>query len=223
MLSGTQFVAHTIHKLQLSGLYWCKSCIIKTWLHATLVLIIQGMLSGALCWDVLEEQLLHARTSSNRIKTKIFDFAVEHHALLKQKKFTSTKSTGKNEETSTSLNYSAWVAPVSVLTTASPSDQDACLQPPCYHSWLSTKRSRESTAIHNETVSTLEAVLDLSTHLQNYPVPCDTSLAKFVVAEQDLYIPRQHIATMPATWPGKSLPLSLSATIRTHPARQCFP
>ena len=73
----------------------------------------------------------------------------------------------------------------------------------CYHSMLNTKKSREGSQLHWDTVFTLGAVLDLSTHLYNYPTPLAPELARFVVADKDLYIPRDHISSVRHTWPGK--------------------
>lgn len=194
------------------------------------------MLSGALCWDVLEDQLLHTRTSSDKIR-KIFDFAIEQRAILKEDGSARVREeVGKRKQyfsSSSGLGYMADTATV-MMTTTTPdkehthpelifSTQDTPQTSPkantnsvatstesrqivcggSHHSWLSTKRSREKFPLHQEAVSTLGALMDLSTHLYNYPVPVDTSLARFVVAEQDLYIPRQHIASVQDTWPGK--------------------
>ena len=196
------------------------------------------MLSGALCWDVLEDQLLHTRTSSDKIRKKIFDLAVEKRASLMEKKgstcalvdrkrcssspshshmtdstvmMTSTVANRDNSPPEFSPQHNSrasFLANTTSIAAAEPSA--SCV---CHHSWMSTKRSREKSSLHQETVLTLEALLDLSTHLQNYPVPVDPSLAQFVVAQQDLYIPRQHIAHVQDTWPGKGMHYAPTATL----------
>ena len=73
----------------------------------------------------------------------------------------------------------------------------------CHHSWWrNSKKAREGSQLHWDAVDALRAILDLSTHLHNYPTPLNTSLAKFLVAKEDLYIPRQHITSVEETWPG---------------------
>ncbi len=171
------------------------------------------MLSGALSWNVLEEQLLNARTSSDTSRKKIFDFAMEQRALLR----TSTQQCSDAGEmvAFSSMDPSRRPLPGSMYQLAtSPLDSDiphraapqyTLSEMSSHHSWLSTKRGRES-ALHKETVATLGAVLDLSTHLHNYPLPRNPSLARFVAAADDLYIPRENIASMEDTWPGSHTP-----------------
>lgn len=142
------------------------------------------MLSGAVCWDVLEDQLAHSRSTSDTARNYIFDFALEQAAM----------------------NNSPPPPPPhpkeGSLLMASSGGVDGQERRDHYYSWVDTKRGREKSQLHWETMSTLRAVLDLSTHLSNYPVPLDTGLAHYVVAKDDLYVPRQHIANMKEVWPG---------------------
>ena len=193
------------------------------------------MLSGCLCWEVLEEQLLHTRTSSDKIRKKIFDLAVEQRESLKRegKIYSQKKLELSSFSPSVSYNSENAVMMSSASTTKEgshgtcPPDHSPLDNPQtsssitsgtgaargggagydCNHSWLSTKRPREKCTLHQEAAATLAAVMDLSTHLHNYSQPVDVSLARFVVAEQDLYIPRQHVANVQDTWPGKAHPL----------------
>ena len=168
------------------------------------------MLSGAVCWDVLEEELSHARSSSDKIRLKMFDLAMEQReVLLRDSSSTRASKVERGAEETVDVLMAAALhrenscAPHTTTTTTMER-----LQPevsPSYHSLISTKRTRESSSIHHETVTTLAAVLDLATHLHNYPLPSNPALAKFVVAKDDLYIPRQHITSMPDTWPGESV------------------
>lgn len=160
------------------------------------------MLSGAVSWNVLEEQLANSRTSGDRIRKKIFDFAQE---VLQCKK---RPSRAQGEEP-VSMGNSMWMSSTSERC-SSPMQEESSLPDPqreetrdCHRSWLvNTKKARESNPWHWETVSTLQAVLDMSTHLSNYPVPLDTSLSRFVVAKKDLYIPRHSITSVQSAWPG---------------------
>lgn len=162
------------------------------------------MLSGAVSWNVLEEQLANSRSSGDKIRRKIFDFMQEFK--------------GKKQSKERLKPVSQEEVPVSNMWMSTAGDsctsvmQESTLSNPqrlasdtrnCYRSWVvNTKKCRESNPWHWETVSMLKAVLDMSTHLCNYPVPLDTRLARFVVAKGDLYIPRHDIASVQTTWPG---------------------
>ena len=185
------------------------------------------MLSGAVCWDVLEEQLMHSRTSSDKIRKKIFDFAIERQASLNGTSgpHNNTPSPQQQDQLRRQLlpdSSSSKKRTVLMATTGTTTSSSSCSSEKtqervfsadhmanlkdCYHSWVSTKKSREGSHLHWETVSTLKAVLDLSTHLYNYPTPLASNLAQFVVAKDDLYIPRQNIASVQEIWPGRFIP-----------------
>ena len=51
-------------------------------------------------------------------------------------------------------------------------------------------------------VRCMDFVMDKVTHLDNLQKPCDPSLAKFVVAEHDAYVPRNNVAHLQDVWPG---------------------
>ena len=149
--------------------------------------------------------MAHTRTSTDKIRKKIFDFALSQQELLmgreqraqgeeegrRGKVWMSTASEGLESETQRSVLPQV--------------EREAAVSK-CYHSWVvNTKRAREGSRLHWETVSTLRAVLDTSTHLTHYPTPLHPSLARFVVAKRDLYIPRQSISSVEETWPGMSV------------------
>ena len=48
----------------------------------------------------------------------------------------------------------------------------------------------------------MRMVLDSATHHQHFPVPLDTSLAHFVAAEKDAYIPRHNLTDVRSLWHG---------------------
>lgn len=163
----------------------------------------QGLLSGAVCWNVLEEQLA---LSSDKVRKNIFDFAISHQEIMREKNNCTQKTTPQVWE---GLEDSAMAS--NMWMTSSDNERqetskcDRTLQhrvPAITYSWLNTKATRESCPHHWKTVDTLRAVLDFSTHLYNYPVPLDTQLARFLVAKQDLYIPRHHISDVQSMWPG---------------------
>lgn len=166
------------------------------------------MLSGAVCWNVLEEQLAHSKTSSDKIRNKIFEFALSQGAHLRRsgshgEQPLRTEGLPPNH---TSMENRVWISGTSMGPDSEDqgrgNEVELVTVRTCHHSWLNTKKSREGSHLHWETVSTLGAVIDLSTHLSNYPTPLATPLTRFVVAEEDLYIPRQHISPAQDVWPG---------------------
>ena len=58
-----------------------------------------------------------------------------------------------------------------------------------------------------ELVETMRMVLDCWTHHQNFPLPLAPSLAHFVTAKEDAYIPRRHITDVRSLWQGGPLKL----------------
>lgn len=174
------------------------------------------MLSGAVSWDVLEEQLANTRTSGDKIRQKIFDFA--HDVLGSWQRAVAEAQQPKDR---------VWISSTSASCSSAGQDSmlgggggvESALRD-THRSWVvNTKRSRESKPWHWETVSTLRAVLDMSTHLCNYPLPLDTALARFVVARQDLYIPRDSIASVLTAWPGTCV----LQTVFTASGMNCLP
>jgi len=48
----------------------------------------------------------------------------------------------------------------------------------------------------------MRELMDRCTHLGNFPVPVDTRLAHFLVAENDAYVLRDGVVAMETLWPG---------------------
>lgn len=184
------------------------------------------MLSGAVDWNALEEQLVNSRTSSDKIREKVFDFAISQREVLREKQHQvgGVELRGGVESHSV-VGYQTWMTSSGVGSQdithqdriARMHHQDSTHQQDrgvrtrrdisnmrdWFQSWLNTKRSHERSQLHWDTVSTLGAVLDLSTHLHNYPTPIAPELARFVAAKQDRYIPRDRIINVQQAWPGK--------------------
>ena len=53
-----------------------------------------------------------------------------------------------------------------------------------------------------ELLGTMRMVLDSATHHQYFPTPVDPALACFITAEDDMYIPRGHLADVRSLWKG---------------------
>lgn len=53
-----------------------------------------------------------------------------------------------------------------------------------------------------EAMQFMQAIMDECTHLRNFSVPFDTSLAVVIAAQYDAYIPKQGLMSMEDIWPG---------------------
>lgn len=63
-------------------------------------------------------------------------------------------------------------------------------------------KTREDLSTKTETVDFMNFVMDEATHLKNFPLPVDPSLAQFVVAKHDGYVPRDNVMSPCDIWPG---------------------
>ena len=63
-------------------------------------------------------------------------------------------------------------------------------------------KTRKDFSAKSETVDFMNFVMDEATHLQNFPPPVDSSLARFVVAKHDAYVPRDNVMSPCDIWPG---------------------
>lgn len=53
-----------------------------------------------------------------------------------------------------------------------------------------------------EALQFMQAIMDECTHLRNFSVPFDTSLAVVIAAQYDAYIPKQGLMSIEEIWPG---------------------
>ncbi len=65
-----------------------------------------------------------------------------------------------------------------------------------------TNRSSRS-HLYWETVEVMRCVLDVGTHLTQFPTPLAPQNAIFIAAKDDLYVPRKHITDVRSAWPGR--------------------
>lgn len=66
----------------------------------------------------------------------------------------------------------------------------------------SKKRKKRKFTPKEETVEMMRMILDFATHLGMFPSPLAPHLATFVVAKDDLYIPRQSVTDVRSIWSG---------------------
>ena len=155
---------------------------------------LQGVLSGAVCWDVLEEQLFYSKIGYDERRREVFRQVVEkHHGYNHSETLTAPVEGAKEAYTGPSYsNSTLWQMSAGSNTLRRPQNVSPVL-----------KRKRGKFSPHEETVGMMRTALDQATHLRNYPVPLDPELAIYVAAKDDLYIPRRNVTDVRSIWPGK--------------------
>ena len=149
------------------------------------------MLSNAVCWDVLEEQLFYSKIGHDERRRELLKYTAEKHdwevtAATRDESHTSAHGDRMvDSQSSTPLEQVR-----QKFNTGSKKD-------------IST-RGRKQSKLRSETVATLNSILDFSTHLSNFPVPLAPELAVFLAAKGDCYIPRQNVSDVRTIWPGRS-------------------
>ena len=144
------------------------------------------MLSSAVCWETLERQLTSDGDGS---LVRLFrDVVCKHIEVTRQ-------------ETTTIAQQSAALDQVCNIPAASVGCSVVASQTGLPHA-ASTPVPPQPAPTAN-TLLTMEAILDYSTHLRYFPVPLAPSLATFLVAKDDLYIPRDNVTDVRALWPGE--------------------
>lgn len=147
------------------------------------------MLSNAVCWDVLEEQLFYSKIGHDERRQELLKYTVERDnwevaAAAGEESHSSVPSDGMmNTQSSTLL------------------EQDRKKFRIGSRKAVSTHGQKQS-KLRLETVATLKSILDFSTHLSNYPVPLAPELAVFLAAKGDCYVPRQNVTDVRTIWPG---------------------
>lgn len=56
-----------------------------------------------------------------------------------------------------------------------------------------------------EAILFMQAIMDECTHLKNFSVPFDTSLAMVIAAQHDAYIPKDGLSDFDEVWPGTTV------------------
>ena len=140
---------------------------------------LQGALSSAVCWNVLEEQLFLTKIGHNARMKEIFDFVREKQKELSE----STRAKPARDGHPPSVFADATKLKVKVKN-------------------IKTNK-RQVFQPKTETVQMLRWMLDYTTHLNCYPCPISPELALFVIAKDDMYIPRNGVPDVRDLWPGE--------------------
>lgn len=67
---------------------------------------------------------------------------------------------------------------------------------------FSKNKDKKATGIQKEALDFMRGVMDECTHLGNFSVPVDPSLAIIVLAKKDAYIPTDQVLSLQDMWPG---------------------
>ena len=177
----------------------------------TLISTLQGILSKAMCWDVLEDQLFVSKVGGDERRREIFQAILQFHreSTTSEKHdspsdyVTSRESLFKGEALS-SASYHTNSREVGKEEMRSSEPQTNLLSRtwPLHRNWTS-KSNKNKSLLHWETVEMMRCVLDVGTHLSYFPTPLAPETAIFIAAKDDLYVPRKNITDVRSTWPGQ--------------------
>lgn len=162
-----------------------------SWTTASCVFT-KGVLSSAVCWEALERQL--ASDDDGALGRLFRGVVCEVAGREKPSASTATPPSAATRDPVSWGNVPTAAIDCSVVVAGQTGLPRTLLAP--------ATRQLAPTA---DTLLTMEAVLDYSTHLRYFPVPMAPNLATFLVAKDDLYIPRDSVADVWALWPGCSV------------------
>lgn len=167
----------------------------------------QGILSRAVCWDILEEQLFTSKVGRDEKRRELFQTILHldrenaHQERLYSPSYVKQPFLGEDALNRASFHTHSWELSkqdehqlsetrLNLLSRAWPVHRNR------------TNRSRAS-RLYWEAVEVMRCVLDVGTHLTRFPTPLAPQNAIFIAAKDDLYVPRKHITDVRSAWPGK--------------------
>ena len=150
------------------------------------------MLSRAVAWDVLEEQLFYSRIGYDEGRRRVFQRILENkdNRMSLQGELLSEPDPG--------LSYSVFCSAPDSDSSVETNNQTEV------KSFPYVKKKKKKFSPHHDTVSMMRSILDEATHLGNFPAPLAPDLGIFVAAKDDLYVPRQNVTDVRSLWPGKA-------------------
>ena len=174
--------------------------------HYTLVRT-QGILSRAVCWDVLEEQLFRGKVGGDEKWRKIFqtiltlDRENDRDEQLHTPNYVTTQKSLLGDVLSSASFHtdSQELCKDKYLSEAASSDSLSNAWPVHRNKTSGSSGSR----LYWETVEMMRCVLDVGTHLSRFPSPLSPQNAIFIAAKDDLYVPRKHMTDVRSVWPGE--------------------
>lgn len=171
------------HMASLAGANWHKPLGIipcLSWTTASCVFT-QGVMSGAIPWDLLQSQYFSDHVFREEIEQMI-------HSPEDNAAFKAGQQFARN-------------FPHSIESYREISRE---LQSPSPPSPLSPSPSAASETARSpvEALNFMRGIMNECTHLENFARPVDPSLAVCVAATKDAYVPREGIKSLPEIWPG---------------------
>ncbi|KAL9959144.1 hypothetical protein ACROYT_G036234 [Oculina patagonica] len=201
------------HMASLACTAWPKPLAIVpclSWSTASCVFT-EGVMSKSCSWNILQQQLSNKDYRNNLLNyvpisgTTFTQFDDDDDDCLREscvRNFSNLSSSSQSfqEKEKTNLNDNR-------------SQTLYLKQEDIYHNLKSTFienlpsalkkiKTREDSSAKSETVDFMNFVMDEATHLKNFALPVDPSLARFVVAKHDGYIPRDNVMSPCEIWPG---------------------
>ena len=170
-------------------------------------LISKGILSRAVCWDVLEEQLFTSKVGGDEKRRELFQTILHldrenaHQERLYSPSYVKQPLLGEDALNRASFHTHSWEFDKHKEHHLSETRLNFLNRSWPVHRYR-TNRSRVS-RLYLETVEVMRCVLDVGTHLTRFPTPLAPQNAIFIAAKDDLYVPRKHITDVRSAWPGK--------------------
>jgi hypothetical protein len=167
------------HNCSLSASLWPKPvatvpCL--SWITASPVFT-EGAFKTAVCWDKLESEIFNCKLGKDERRRKVFDKVVQRYGHSDLLSLLNTYNTDKEEGTVVKGQRS-WIG----RSKAKSMDTPSCPRP--------------------ATLQIMKHVMDYSTHFHNYPRPVDPQHITFLLAKDDLYVPRSNASDASEIWPG---------------------
>lgn len=172
-------------------------------------------MKNSLPWKKLEQQLKDESYRNEIIRIASLDADVKENNLFSNELNKGAFSSGihhPNQNKSDHMN----LFQANKETTANQSQTVSLESSHIFHSMrdvildyippLKTRKPTNKTSkINPETVLFMNLLMDRATHIKNYPQPCEPRLAKFIAANRDAYVPREHVDEPTAIWPGSQV------------------
>lgn len=176
----------------------------------------QGVMSRSCAWNELEKQLVRGKFKENLLsKVKQLSVQGNEHSQKIYKKRNET------DYMQSSVDYSFEHTKPYILKSVNHKNLDVSqtifldsksVKQQVYNSFKEAvleyvpsafgKKDHQGFVKHQETFNFMNYLMDETTHLRNYPLPIDPSLATFVIASHDAYIPRDKIENVANIWHG---------------------
>lgn len=172
------------HMASLAGANWHKPLGIipcLSWTTASCVFT-QGVMSGAIPWELLQSQYFSDHVFREEIEQMI-------HSPEENAAFKAGQQFARN-------------FPHTMESYRKISRELQSSSPPSSSPSSSPSAASETARSPVEALNFMRGIMDECTHLENFARPVDPDLAVCVAATKDAYVPREGIKSLPEIWPG---------------------